>query len=173
MPKELDDIEDLPSSEQATLDDDQITDLADDAGSSTAADETPKDTLSVVRDVVNAGQEAPEEPGSSPEGEEEPVASADAKAADDEDYTDVPFNKHPRFQHLLRQKKANEADAQRYRNVQSFLDRSGLEAQEAADRQALARLEAIENGSYAAQLEASIRAMIEDYRAIGGQATFA
>lgn len=134
MPKELDDIEDLPSSEQATLDDDQIGDLGEDAGSSTAADETPKDTLSVVRDVVAASQETETpEPGSSPEGEEEPVASADAKATDDEDYTDVPFHKHPRFQHLLREKKANETDAQRYRNVQSFIDRAGLEAQEAAD----------------------------------------
>lgn len=134
MPKELDEIEDLPSSEQADLDDDQIKDLSEDAGSSTAADETPKDTLSVVRDVVAAGQEqASQEPGSSPEGEEEPAAAADGKTTDDENYTDVPFHKHPRFQHLLREKKAAEVDAVRYRNVESFLERSNLEANEAAD----------------------------------------
>lgn len=134
MPKELDEIEDLPSSEQADLDDDQIKDLADDAGSSTATDETPKDTLSVVRDVVAAGQEAkPEETGSSPEGEEAPVVATDEKTTDDENYTDVPFHKHPRFQHLLREKKAAEVDAVRYRNVEGFLERSNLDAAEAAD----------------------------------------
>ena len=134
MPKELDEIEDLPSSEQADLDDDQIGDLSDDAGSSTAADETQKDTLSVVRDVVAAGQEAPpEEPGSSPDGEEATVATTDEKTADDENYTDVPFHKHPRFQHLLREKKAAEVDAVRYRNVEAFLERSNLDAAEAAD----------------------------------------
>jgi len=132
--EELDDIKDLPSSEQAELDDDQITDLVDDAGSSTAADETQKDTLSVVRDVVAAGrEEAPEGTGSSPEGEEEAVATTDEKSADDENYTDVPFHKHPRFQHLLREKKAAEVDAVRYRNVESFLERSHLDAAEAAD----------------------------------------
>lgn len=62
--------------------------------------------------------------------------------------------------------KAQEAQAQEAIRAQQ-------EAQDAADRQALARLEAIEDGSYAATLEASIRAMIEDYRAVGGQASFA
>jgi hypothetical protein len=133
-PKATDDIEDLPSSEQAEdMDADQITDLADDANSSSAADETPKDTLSVVRDVVAASQEEkPTEPGSSPEGEDATVETA-GKAADDENYTDVPFHKHPRFQQLLRDKKAADVDAVRYRNVESFLERSNLDAAEAAD----------------------------------------
>lgn len=135
MPKEPDEIEDLPSSEQAQLDDDQISDLTDDAGSSTAADETPteKDTLSIVRDVVAAEDPAPEEAGSSPEGEEATVETTDEKTTDNDDYTDVPFHKHPRFQHLLREKKAAEVDAVRYRNVESFLERSNLAADEAAD----------------------------------------
>lgn len=132
-PKDMDDEDDLPSSEQENLDDDQITDLSDDAGSSAATDEKPKDTLSVVRDVVAAKQEeAPEDAGSSPEGEEA-TAEAAAKSTDDDNYTDVPFHKHPRFQHLLREKKAAEVDAVRYRNVESFLERSHLQADEAAD----------------------------------------
>ena len=57
MPKDLDEDTDLPSSEQENLDDDQISDLADGAASSPAADEKPTDTLSLVRDVVAAGQE--------------------------------------------------------------------------------------------------------------------
>lgn len=132
--EELDDIKDLPSSEQAKLDESQITDLADDAGSSTATDETPKDTLSVVRDVVAAGREdTVVGAGSSPEGEEVAVVTTDEKSADDENYTDVPFHKHPRFQELLAQKKAFQVDAVRYRNVESFLERSHLDAAEAAD----------------------------------------
>lgn len=134
MPKELDEIEDLPSSEQAELDEAQINDLGEGAGSSAATDETPKDTLSVVRDVIASGQEAATEgAGSSPEGEEATVATTDEKTADDDNYTDVPFHKHPRFQHLLREKKAAEVDAVRYRNVESFLERSNLDAAEAAD----------------------------------------
>lgn len=134
MAKELDEIEDLPSSEQADVDEnDQIADLDDSAGSSSAADEDQSDTLSVVRDVVAAGGEVEQEDqGSSPEGEEETVETAQA-TTDDEDYTDVPFHKHPRFQHLLREKKAAEVDAVRYRNVESFLERSNLAADEAAD----------------------------------------
>ena len=132
MPKDPDEIEDLPPSEQAE-DDDQIGDLADDAGSSTVTDETPKDTLSVVRDVVAAKREAPEESGSSPEGEEATVEAADEKPADDENYTDVPFHKHKRFQHMLQAKKAAEADAVRYRNVEGFLADNNLDAVEAAD----------------------------------------
>lgn len=134
MPKELDEIEDLPSSEQAE-DDDLISDLADDAGSSTAADDAPKErsTQDIVRDVVSAEQPAPEaEPGSSPDGEEA-TADAAAKQPDNENYSDVPFNKHPRFRELLSQKKAAEVDAIRYRNIETFLDSNGMTAEEAAD----------------------------------------
>lgn len=130
---ELDEEKDLPSSEQADLDEDQISDLADDAGSSTATDETPKDTLSIVRDVVAADAEVTQEdPGSSPGGEEATATAAD-KTPDNDNFTDVPFHKHPRFQYLLREKKAAEEDATRYRNVESFLERSNLSADEAAD----------------------------------------
>jgi hypothetical protein len=134
MPKDTDEIEDLSSSGQAEEDEGQITDLSDDAGSSPAADETPKETLSVVRDVVVAArEEAPKEPGSSPDGEEATVEATGEKTTDDENYTDVPFHKHKRFQHLLNEKKRAEVDAVRYRNVESFLERSNLDATEAAD----------------------------------------
>lgn len=136
MANEMDEIEDLPSSEQADLDEtDQIEDLTDDAGSSSATDETQSDALSVVRDVVAAADEeesTEEEAGSSPDGEEETVQPAEA-TTDDDNYTDVPFHKHPRFQHLLREKKAAEVDAVRYRNVETFLERNNLASEEAAD----------------------------------------
>jgi hypothetical protein len=135
MPNDLDDNEDLHSSEQANLDETtEAPASGEDAASSTAADATPKDTLSIVRDVVDgAAAEAPDGSGSSPEGEEAEAEVAADKQPDDVDYTDVPFHKHPRFQHLLREKKANEADAVRYRNVEAFLQRSHLDPAEAAD----------------------------------------
>jgi hypothetical protein len=136
MPKDTDEIEDLHSSEQVEdidAGDAAPADVAE-AGSSPAADVTPKDTLSIVRDVVRGdAAEATEEPGSSPDGEEEAAPVAAEKPADDENFTDVPFHKHPRFQKLLSDKKAAEVDAVRYRNVQNFLDRAGLQAAEAAD----------------------------------------
>jgi hypothetical protein len=55
------------------------------------------------------------------------------KKQDDENFSDVPFHKHPRFQQLLRKSKAYQEDAVRYQNVQTFLDNQGLSAEEAAD----------------------------------------
>jgi hypothetical protein len=141
MPKDQDEITDmdLPSSEQADLDvakpaPEKSANFVDDADSSDAADDA-KETASVVRNVVDEREEAPKAPGSSPDGEEEPEeAGAPApKEPDNVDFSDVPFHKHPRFQQLLRAKKDAEVDAVRYRNVETFLDRSGLAADEAAD----------------------------------------
>lgn len=101
------------------------------ADPSSAPGEKPEDMLSVVRDVVSTTEEpaspAKEDPEPEPEGE------ADPEPKDDTDYTDVPFNKHPRFQQLLRKAKENEADAVRYRNVDTFLKQNHLDAEEAAD----------------------------------------
>lgn len=142
MPKDTDEITDmdLPSSEQADLDvtkpaPEKSANFVDDANSSDAADDAKETTASVVRNVVDEREEAPKAAGSSPEGEEElEDASATApKEPDNVDYADVPFHKHPRFQQLLRAKKDAEVDAVRYRNVETFLERSGLAADEAAD----------------------------------------
>lgn len=131
MPGELDvTTEGLPSSEQTALD----APVQPDAESSPAHDVEPKDTLSIVRDVVGADEE-PEAKDSSPESEATaPAADAEEpKQPDNEDYSDVPFGKHPRFQHLLREAKANRADAERYRNVERFLTDNGLSAEHAAE----------------------------------------
>jgi hypothetical protein len=112
------------------------------ADSSAATDETETDTLSIVRDVVGDQPEEPDAAASSAEGEED-GQQADENASqeqDPEDYSDVPFNKHPRFQKLLKTAKANEQDATRYRNVESFLATHNLEANEAADVMEIAGL---------------------------------
>lgn len=135
--------EELEPSTSSALDEavEQDEDLRpDDADSSPATGEesSEAETLSVVRDVVGDEEETPAEEKASPaEGEEaEPEAGDDApeaKEQDDEDYTDVPFHKHPRFQQLLRKAKTYEEDAKRYQNVQSFIDQHGLQADEAAE----------------------------------------
>lgn len=135
--------EELEPSTSSALDEavEQDEDLRpDDADSSPATGEesSEAETLSVVRDVVGDEEEAPAEEQASPaEGEEAgPEAGDDApeaKEQDDEDYTDVPFHKHPRFQQLLRKAKTYEEDAKRYQNVQSFIDQHGLQADEAAE----------------------------------------
>lgn len=112
--------------------------LSDDAASSPATDVASEDDdlLSIARDVVDEQTKTdPEEPASSAESEEatEEASEDAATAEDDEDYTDVPFHKHPRFQQLLRKSKAFEQDATRYHNVQNFMDQHGLGAEEAAD----------------------------------------
>lgn len=141
MPPELDEEQDLPSSEQADLDEGAAKADATDAASSPAADAEPeRDTLAIVRDVTaKAADPAPAAPGSSPEGEEAGAAPAE-KQPDDENFTDVPFHKHPRFQHLLREHKAAKLDATRYRNVEAFLERQNLTPDEAADAMELVGL---------------------------------
>lgn len=106
-----------------------------DATSSSATGENAvSDTLSIVRDVVSDKSATD---GSAPPADDEVGQDADAtgkaKEPDEENFSDVPFNKHPRFQQLLRQAKANKADAERYQNVQTFIDNHGLSAEEAAD----------------------------------------
>lgn len=108
--------------------------VSDDANSSTATGEDDASLLSVVRNVVGQEDEEGDPTASPAEGEEEKENDDTALAEeDDENYSDVPFHKHPRFQQLLRKSKAYEQDAQRYQNVQTFIDQHGLSAEEAAD----------------------------------------
>lgn len=139
MPPLDEEIEDVKSSVTSDLDEnagsktEDVKETAADAKSSTATGEKEeKDLLSVVRDVVDKSK--PDAPAASPaEGIEEKVDEKAAKEPDDENYSDVPFHKHPRFQHLLRKTKALAVDAERYQNVQRFLDEAGLSGQEASD----------------------------------------
>lgn len=102
------------------------------------------DLLSVVRDAVAktaddsaspAGQEGSD---TSPTGE---TASAqDSTPEDDENFSDVPFHKHPRFQAIVRQRnqmreqaKHYETGAKQYEQIQAFLETNGMTDDEAAE----------------------------------------
>lgn len=130
-----DNMEMEPSDISDTLDvtsEAEPTDNAVDADSSNAG-ETEKDTLSIVRDVVDDARESDEGSASPAESEETVADAADAPKEQDESYSDVPFHKHPRFKQLLQERDSYKGDAQRYQNVQTFLDTNGISAQEAAD----------------------------------------
>src|SRR4051812_45295358 len=87
------------------------------AESSPATDETEADTLSVVRDVVDARTSEEAAAAPSAEGEDTGEGADDtAGAEDNENFSDVPFNQHPRFKHLVAERNTFRQDAGRYRN---------------------------------------------------------
>lgn len=143
MPPELDDnIQDMASSAVTEQDEQAVAAKADeqpnDAATSTATDENDTSLLSVVRDVVKDSRGA--EPASSAEGDENGESEDAGATKGDDDYSDVPFNKHPRFRELVQERKTlkQEAerfkqDADRYNNVQNFMDSQGINADEAAE----------------------------------------
>lgn len=132
-----------PSAEDLTLMKEDEADAAKaaeqsaDATSSSAEDASkpaPKDTLSIVRDVIGKSDEAVASSAEKAEDVEPSTTDQETTKADaPDDYSDVPFNKHPRFQAVLSKLRESEADAGRYRNVENFIAQQGLAAEEAAD----------------------------------------
>jgi hypothetical protein len=133
----------------------EISNIVDDAGDAKASEKPASaapstatdvsntvadDALSVVRDVVD--KRTPETAASSAtvDSSGQPTGDQPTKQPDDENFSDVPFNKHPRFQQVLGRLKTAEVDAVRYRNVQNYLDQNGLDAPEAAELLAIGGL---------------------------------
>lgn len=137
MPPLDDQIQDMDPSNMSDLDESAAPStpevVAKPAVSSPATGEDDNELLSVVRDVVKDRKVV--DPASPAEGEEvqgqEP--GSEQKKPDDENFSDVPFNKHPRFQQLLRERNSFKQDAERYQNVDRFLFDAGLSSVEAAD----------------------------------------
>ena len=109
--------------------------------SSSSESETEETLLSVLQDAMEKpSEEAGSQPEEEVEQEGEEVLEADAESTDeqsestkDEDsYEEVPFNKHPRFQELVKEKNEYKVDAERYQNITSFLDENRVSADEAA-----------------------------------------
>ena len=148
MPPLDDQIEDTNSSDVSEIDD-AVTRSGASNGDTAAAVSSPAegeqdaDLLSVVRDVVKESRE-PSATASPAVGEEGSEAAA---SADDDDYADVPFNRHPRFKQVVKERREFKEqltalqrdaeplrqDAQRYQNVVGFLDQAGMTAEEASD----------------------------------------
>lgn len=106
--------------------------------------ESEDSLLSVMRSVTAQSEDAkPAGEGVDPPSNDSEVGQLDEEEADsakDDDFSDVPFNQHPRFRKLVFQKnKAREQlaelepDAQQYRQIQSFMDRASLTPEEVAE----------------------------------------
>lgn len=140
MPPLDDKIEELEPSTSSDLDETtaaaQADQQTDDAASSPATGENEdKDLLSVVRDVVKESRATSDTASPAGDGDENEGQGqqGEQKKPDDENFSDVPFHKHPRFQHLLRERNTFKQDAVRYQNVVGFLERNNLDDSEAAD----------------------------------------
>lgn len=107
---------------------------AQSSGAEDVSETADEGTLSIVRDVVSKNEEQPEAAASSAnEAEGQETDAQQPTEPDNENFSDVPFNKHPRFQQVLGKLKAAETDAQRYRNVETFITEQGLSGDEAAE----------------------------------------
>lgn len=132
----------LDASATDTLDDlstDQHLDDGADGGqpavSSPAAqkdDKSERTVLSVVRDAVRE-KPAPGGPASSDgiEGDHQQKDPQAQKGGDDE-FADVPFHKHPRFQALITERNGFKQAAERYGHLTQFLDENAISGEEAA-----------------------------------------
>ncbi|MGO3933447.1 hypothetical protein [Rhodopseudomonas pseudopalustris] len=129
-----DDVEEPGSSDGQTLDASTNPPEGGEGEIATSSNATDEDAglLDVVRDVVN-DREVSADAASSAEVNEAGEDTGAPATTEPDDYSDVPFNKHPRFQALIAEKNSLREDAVRYRNVQSYLDTNNLSADEAAN----------------------------------------
>jgi len=112
------------------LDDDAL-DRADSSSAQNSVNDS--DLLSVVRDVVQERETGADAAAASQaEGNEGGGTSATTpKDLDEENYTDVPFHRHARFQQLLREKKSAEAEAGQVRFLNGYLSDHGVDGTDA------------------------------------------
>lgn len=108
-----------------------------------------KTVLDVVRDAAPQNRASPADANAKDEspkpGDEQGAEESEEESAAKE--AELPYHKDPRFQRIIRQRATYkeqaaryEQDAQRYRNVQTFLDTHGVNAEEAASALQIAAL---------------------------------
>lgn len=96
--------------------------------------------LSVVQDAVQPKDDAEatasqaDEESTDTDTSQDEAGQKDAQGQDEGDeFADVGFRKHPRFQQLIRERNAYKGDAQEYRKIQTFLSENGLSAERAGE----------------------------------------
>lgn len=136
MPLDDNDLDLASSSGSETLD--AAAEAKADAveANSSAADGAKQDNepTSIARDVIAEAADRTASPTEQKkDGEEPPAETSKPKEPDNENFSDVPFHKHPRFQQVLRERNTFREDAKRYQNIETFLENNGLSAQDAAE----------------------------------------
>ena len=113
--------------------------------SSSDAVETEESLLAVVQDALPAEEEVQqteeevlqEEPEEVMEVQTEETAEVEAES---EDFSDVPFNKHPRFRKLIAEKNEQkelatkyQTDSEQYKKITNFIELNNLTAKDAVE----------------------------------------
>lgn len=119
-----------PSGSETTMDAGTTPETG--AESSAAPEGEKKDLLSVVRDAVQADRD-PASPAGGEDPDSQGGADEDNADPDDENFSDVPFQKHPRFRELVAQRNHFREGAQQFDQVQTYLRENGVTAEEAAE----------------------------------------
>lgn len=112
--------------------------------SSSDAVETEESLLSVVQDALPVDEQPEEVPQEETEDEVMEVQSEETEEAqaedDSEDYSNVPFNKHPRFQKLIAEKNElkelssqYKTDSEQYKKITDFIQANNLSAKDAVE----------------------------------------
>ena len=111
--------------------------------SSSDAVETEESLLSVVQDALPAEEEvqqAEEEVLQEEPEEVMEVKSEETAEAESEDFSDVPFNKHPRFRKLIAEKNEQkelatkyQTDSEQYKKITNFIELNNLTAKDAVE----------------------------------------
>lgn len=123
--------------------------------------ETEDSLLSVVQSVSAQSDQQSAEDGdteSPTEEQSQEAATEQTTGEQPEDFSKLPFNKHPRFRELVKEKNTYksqvaeyEADAKQYREIQGFMQANGLTAEEVA--QSLETLAKMKSGDPATAYE--------------------
>lgn len=123
--------------------------------------ETEDSLLSVVQSVSAQSDQQSAEDGdteSPTEEQSQEAATEQTTGEQPEDFSKLPFNKHPRFRELVKEKNTYksqvaeyEADAKQYREIQGFMQANGLTAEEVA--QSLEMLAKVKTGDPATAYE--------------------
>lgn len=128
----------LDSSNDSNLDDTLDPTLQGDEGGDQDADSSDahgdnvdEGTQGIVRDVVKDRQIDAASPADAAKTGTE-AAAGQPKEEDNENYSDVPFNKHPRFQHLIRERNTLKGDASQYHKITGFMEQNGINNDEFA-----------------------------------------
>lgn len=123
------------SSELETTNTEQVTDESNKPG------ETDDSLLSVVQSVVEKSTDDSTDDSTTDSPTEEQSQTEEKHDGEQpEDFSKLPFNKHPRFRELVQEKnkyKAQmaeyEGDAKQYRDIQSFMQQHNLTAEDVAN----------------------------------------
>jgi len=116
--------------------------------SSDTTEEVPEETEASLMDVVQdamPNEEEVAEPEEAPSEEikaetEEAVTETEEPVADPDDWSDVPFNKHPRFRKLIAEKnelkklsEQYQGDSEQYQKIADYIGDNNLTAEDAAE----------------------------------------